>query len=431
MKSIYAFISILIIFILFTKCSEKNNNQAVETNYDESKVLVFTLPDPLELPNGEKVKTAEEWENRRRSEVLSLFETEMYGKFPQGAIDVYFEPLEESQNALNGTAVRKQIRAHFLGNGRELHMDILIYLPKQAIRPVQLFTGMNFFGNHVTNNDPDIIISDAWVQNWSFLGIEHHSASEVKRGALAYRWPVKEILKRGYGLATMCYNDLDPDFDDGFQNGIHPLFYDDGQTKPANNEWGAIGAWSWGLSRAMDYFETDPDIDQSKIAIVGHSRLGKTALWTGAADQRFALVFSNDSGCGGAALSKRRFGETVAILNAAAPHWFCENYKKYNDNEDKLPFDQHMLIALIAPRPVYIASAKEDLGADPQGEFLSGKYASPVYGLYGLEGLPADQMPPVNQQVMGTIGYHIRSGTHDMTIFDWEQYLNFADKHFR
>lgn len=402
-----------------------------DANYDESKAPAYTLPDPLVFANGRPVTNAAAWRERRRSEILRLFEEHVYGTMPAPSEGTHFHIDDVAADALDGKATRKQISIFFTADESGPKMDLLLYIPNAAKKPVPVFLGLNFYGNASIHPDPDIRLSTSWMRNNPAFGTVGHRMTEKTRGTRSCRWPVETIVNRGYTLATVYYGDIDPDFDDGFQNGVHPLFYHPGQTRPEPNQSGAIGVWAWGLSRALDYLETDADIDAKHVAVMGHSRLGKTALWAGAQDQRFALVISNDSGCGGAALGRRRYGETFSRINRVFPHWFCANFHQYNNREDELPVDQHMLVALVAPRPVYIASAEEDRWADPRGEFLSALGADPVYRLLGVEGLGVDTMPEVNQPVGRTIGYHMRSGKHDVTDFDWQQYLDFADRHFR
>jgi hypothetical protein len=386
-------------------------------NYDESAVPAYALPDPLRFTNGDEVKDTVDWIIRRRTEILSLFETEMYGKTPRRKIQATYTIVSVDTMALDGLAIRKEVKIEFKSEPKAPSMMLLIYLPKYQV-PVPVFVGLNFDGNHTIVNDTGITVSGAW------------KASTHTRGEDSLSWPVKSIVNHGFALATIYYGEIVEDENNGFRNGIQPVFYSPGQTSPEPDEWGAIGAWAWGLSRAMDYFENDELIDSKKVAVFGHSRLGKAALWAGAQDNRFALVISNNSGCGGAALSKRIFGETVGSINTMFPHWFCENFKKYDDKESDLPMDQHMLIALIAPRPAYITSAQDDLWADPKGEFLAALNANPVYSLFGKEGLPVSLMPPVNSPVMGTLGYHIRTGPHALTYYDWDRFMQFARKHF-
>jgi hypothetical protein len=403
-------------------------NAQFVANYDESKVPEFDLPDPLTTFSNKQILTSSSWNELRRPELISFFESQVFGKVP-GTLDaIAFEVVEDSNSALGGLAKRRHVKVTITKNSKTLSFLILLYLPEKIDR-APLFLGYNFHGNHTVINDPDIIISKAWSLNNESIGITNQTLTEESRGMRSGRWGITRMIEAGYGLATIYYGEIDPDKND-FTDGLHSLFYTEGQKRPAKDEWGGIGAWAWALSRAMDYLANDVEVDKSRVIVFGHSRLGKAALWAGAMDERFAGVISNDSGCGGAALSKRKFGETVAQINENFPYWFSGNFKKYNNAEEELPVDQHELLALIAPRPLYVASAQEDEWADPKGEFLSAYYATPVYSLFGKEGILSNEMPGVNSPIQNTVAYHIRTGKHDVTEYDWEQYIKWAVEQF-
>ncbi len=376
-------------------------------NTDPAKVPPYTLPDALTMQDGRKVTTPEQWYHERRPELLELFETEMYGKAPGRIEGMHWEIVEEGP-AFDGKALRRQVRLFYAPHK---YITILMYLPADSQGPVPAFMGLNFDGNATVAPDPGILYPEP-----------HYARSygvykEQPRGSRASRWPVEDILTRGYALVTFHTFDVDPDFDDGFRNGATPLIYRQGQNYPEPDQWGTLSAWAWGMSRVLDYLEHDPGVDATRVAAIGHSRLGKTALLAAARDQRFAMAVSNDSGCGGAALSRRRYGETIRFITGNFPHWFCGNFFKYVDNEDALPFDQHEFLALIAPRPLYVASAEDDSWTDPIGERLAFQGAQAVYDFLGLD--------------RSLTEYHIREGGHELTREDWLRYLSFADKHLK
>src|SRR4029077_15879288 len=304
--------------------------------------------------------------------------------------------------------------------------DLLIYIPAGTAKPVPVILVINFAGNQAVSTDPAIRLATIWNPKTH----ERQQAPEEFRGQTK-DFDLEKILARGYAYATICYQDIEPDFKGGYVYGIRPLFLKAGQTEPAADEWGAIGAWSYGLIRALDYLEKDKAVDAKRVAIMGHSRLGKTVLWAGAMDTRFAMVLSSCSGEGGASLARRNYGETVTNLVDAFPYWFSGNFQKYRDHADQLPVDAHELISLIAPRPVYITGAEDDRWGDPKGEFLAFASAGPVCRLLGAQSLETTEMPPLNKPVMRTIGFHVRSGKHAVTPFDWDQFLSFADMHLR
>lgn len=388
----------------------------IPANYDETLVPVYQIPELLRSEAGQEIITAADWENIRRPELLEIFRKNVYGNPPPRlALNAR---MVETGDAFDGLAVREQVALELDEKNK---IELLIYRPKAVVHPVPVFLSLNFKGNHANTLDPAVILAGASEQ-----------LVENERGSNMIRWPFEKVLAAGYAVATFCHWDVAPDDKDLWRDRFVSAIYPDKKGAPEKEEAGAVAWWAWGLSRAMDYLVSRPDTyNPESVVVMGHSRQGKAALWAAAEDPRFAIAISNDSGCTGAALARRRFGETVRHINSARPDWFCGAYKQYDDKEDALPVDQHQLIALAAPRPVYIASATEDLWADPRGEYLSGYHASPVYTLYqkqsGLDG----NFPNPETPVGDAIGYHLRTGKHHILPEDWEHFIRFAQRHLK
>ena len=370
-----------------------------DTNYDESRVPPYTLPDLLAGGSG-AIATPAQWLPRRAA-ILDLFRDNVYGRSPGPPEHLAFTMLEENPRAMDGAATLRRIAIVSRQGQRSHRFELTLFLPNTP-RPAPVFLFIN--------NRPVSLTDPTRAEKSGF-------------------WPAEQLIARGYGMAAFHYGQLAPDDKDTFRDGVMTLFDSGGSGKPPAYTWGALAAWAWGASRAMDYLVTDARVDAAHVAIVGHSRGGKAALWAGAEDPRFAMVVSNESGEGGAALSRRVFGETVARINTTFPHWFTAAYKTFNGREAALPVDQHMLLALVAPRALYVASADEDLWSDPRGEFLSLAAASPVFALWGDPPIAADAMPALETPlVSGRRGYHVRRGIHDLTPYDWDRFADFADR---
>lgn len=380
------------------KVVEKLSKDSPAFNYYEDKVPAYTLPDMFTSDKGIKISTAELWNTVRRKEILELFRKNVYGRIPETQYKEVFRLVSTDKNAMEGKGTKKVVEITIESEGKTLAFKLALFTPNDVKHPVPVF-----------------LLIDPW---YSEPGSPDWKPKDEY-------FPVKVAFERGYGMAVFNASDLDPDSFDDFKNGIHGLL--DRNPRPAD-AWGTIAAWAWGASRCMDYLVTDKDVAPDKVAIVGHSRAGKTALWAGADDPRFAMVISNESGAGGAALARRRYGETVARLNSSFPHWFCKNYAMYSNKEDSLPVDMHMLLALIAPRALYVDCADQDLWGDPRGSYASLYNAVPVFKLLGKNSDIPLSMPPLNKQVVsGKVGFHIRDGVHSLLLKDWNMFMDFAD----
>ena len=370
-------------------------------NYDEAKVPAYTLPEVLKTAANKKVNNITTWEKVRRPEILKLFEDNIYGQMPALYSSIRYTITNNDSAAMHGKAHLKQVLIEVINNNKSVKINLVLFVPNNIKKPVPAF----------------LLINNRGIEN-----------TDATRRTKSDFWPAEILIDSGYAIAAFHVSDLAPDDKETFMNGVLQLYP---AQLTADNGMRAIGAWAWGASRVMDYFENNADIDSKKVAVVGHSRGGKASLWAAAQDQRFAICVTNCSGNTGAALARRQFGERIKQINTSFPHWFNTNYKKFNDTEDALPVDQHMLIALVAPRPVYATNASKDLWADPKGTFLSLKNAEKVYTLYGLKSNLPLHPPAINEAIIQSpIAYHNREGEHNLTGFDWGQFIKFANYHY-
>jgi hypothetical protein len=395
----------------------------IPVNYDEARVGTYTLPDPLVMANGKPVRDVNTWNAKRRPEIVRLFEENQYGRAPGRPAGMSFDVFDKGTPALDGKAIRRQVTVYFSADKNGPKMDLLIYLPAEARTPAPLLLNLSFSANSSAVDDPGIKPGEVWSRDKKRV--------PAPKGGFGRINPAP-FLAQGFGVATIYYGDIDPDFLGGVPLGVRALYLKPGETEAAPDEWGAIAAWAWGLSRAMDYLETDKGVDAKRVAVLGVSRLGKTVMWAGARDPRIAMVIASCSGEGGAALSRRNYGETIAHLTAPTryPYQFCANYQKFAGHVDRFPVDAHMLVALMAPRPVLLQTGDQDGWSDPKGEFLSAVAAEPVYRLLGKQGLGTDHMPAAGEAIMHDMGYLMHAGGHGTIPSDWDQFLKFMQMHF-
>ncbi len=429
----------LCVFMMCQLCSAQH---IPGYNYDESKIAPYQLLDPLRMSNGTPVVTAVQWFSKRRPQIMRLFEDNVFGRTPDAAKNVLMHArvIEHDDHALDALAIREQIELTFdpapgITPAPEVQrtLRLLLYVPANAKhRPAPVVLGLNFTGNQSVLDDPAILSTPIWSKPSGTTALVHVLPSEKTRGSATSEWQVKFLLSRGYGIATAYYQELEPDFKNASQYSVRNLFQP-ASLAPKSDDWGAIGAWAWGLSRAMDYLQRDPLVDGAHVAVTGHSRLGKAADWAAAQDSRFAALLSTESGHGGQSIQRRALGETVAHLEHSFPEWFCPAYAQWVGRDAEIAADGNLLLSLNAPRPLYVASAVEDEWSDPKGEFLSAQSASRVYEMLGEPALlPDAQMPAIDQAIGLTsdVAYHVRAGLHDVTLFDWEHYLDFLDDHW-
>lgn len=408
-----------------TQNAPRSEVAGIPVNYDESRVGTYTLPDPLVLADGKPVRDARTWNQKRRPEIVRLFEENQFGRSPGRPAGMSFDVFDKGTPAFDGRALRRQVTVYFSPNKNGPKMDLLLYLPADVRKPVPVLLNISFTANSNTVDDPGIRPGEVWNREKQKV--------PAAQGRAFGKLNVLPFLAQGFGVATVYYGDIDPDFLGGIPHGVRALYLKPGQKEPAPNEWGAIGAWAWGLSRALDYLETDKGVDAKRVAIVGVSRLGKTVLWAGAHDPRFAMVIASCSGEGGAAISRRNYGETIKHLTEATryPYQFAANYAKYGDRVNDFPVDAHMLVSLIAPRPVLLQTGDTDFWSDPKGEFLAAVAAGPVFRLLGKQGLDTEQMPPAGQPIFHTLGYVMHAGGHGTIPSDWELFLKFMQMHLQ